>query len=98
MPRRCGGDDMSAARSGHLHREATDPARGAVDQYALARLKIAMLEQRLPRRQRRKRNRGGVDVIERSRLGREIGRRCTDKLRKTSIMREINQAEDLITN
>ena len=29
---------------------------------------------------------------------RKIGSRCTDKLGKTSIMREINQAEDLITN
>jgi hypothetical protein len=38
-------DHVRAVRTGELHRERADPARGTVDQHALARAEPAVIEE-----------------------------------------------------
>src|SRR5215470_1607667 len=64
-----GSDDVGAGPAGQLHAHRSDPAAGAVDHHGLAGLKVAVVEQRLPRREPGLRDRSGFDEIDRRRLG-----------------------------
>src|SRR5207249_9258625 len=51
IPFRGGPDDVGSARVRELDREGADPARGAVDEDAIACGHARVVEQRLPRRE-----------------------------------------------
>ena len=66
-----GSDDVRAGPAGERHRHRPDPAAGAVNDHRLAGLEMAVVEQRLPRRERGLRDRGGFDEVDRRRLRRQ---------------------------
>jgi len=68
---RCGGDYVRAALASELGRELADPTRGSVNEDALARCQLAVIEEPLPGTERREGDRGRLRMRERSRLRRQ---------------------------
>src|SRR6266571_3438339 len=60
-----GSDDVNAGPAGELHRHRPDTAAGAVNHHRLSRLEVAVVEQRLPRREPGLRDGSGFDEIDR---------------------------------
>jgi hypothetical protein len=67
-----------------------------MDQHALAGGEPAVIEQRLPCRQRRKRHRRRVQMSDRTRLGRQVGRAHRHQFGCRSVTREIDEAVHLL--
>lgn len=65
---RCRSDNVSATPVCKLNGEAADNASRAMDQHSLTCFQVAVVEERLPSGEGRERNRGALDVTERSRL------------------------------
>jgi hypothetical protein len=84
-------DNVGAARARELNGEGTYPSRPAVDQHTRACGNPAMMEERLPGRECRKRDGGCMGMTQGARLGREIGSPHGNVFRRRTIPREIAQ-------
>src|SRR5882762_774348 len=96
MALRGGRDDLGSPPMGELDGEAAHAARGSVDQDPIAAREVRLIEERLPRRQARQRHRCGLDMIQRFRLGRQIGCAHRDVLGCCTIPPEVQQPIDRI--
>src|SRR4029453_8924677 len=87
---------MRAVAPGELYREVTDASGRSQDQHPLIRTEPTMDEETLPRGERAHRGCGGLDVIDRLRLGREDVRGNRGVLRGDAVVVERRQRKDLI--
>lgn len=76
--------------------ERADAASPAVDQHALTRREIALVEERLPSRQRRQRHGGGLGVRRGGGLGQKFVGPHGDEVRVGAVTTEIDQSENFI--
>src|SRR6266550_2722393 len=89
-----GPDDVGSARVRELDSEGADPARGAVDEDAIARSHARVIEQRLPRREAGERHRGRVNVVEGAGLRGQVGGPNRDEFGRGTVTPEVQQAVD----
>ena len=76
----------------------SDPAAGAVDDHRLAGLEMAVVEQRLPRREPGLRDRGGFDEVDRRRLRRQAARLDGHVLGGPAVAVAVDEAVDLVAH
>ncbi len=91
-----GRGDGAAQAGRELDDVAAHAAGPAGDEDPLARLEGGVVDQRLPRGQRRQRQGGRFDVRDRSGSGREVGGGQRDVLRRRPVAVEVDQPVDLL--
>jgi hypothetical protein len=89
---------MGPGRAGELHGDRPDGPAGPVDDRGLSGGELAVIEQRLPGREPSLRNGGGLHVIDRRRLGRQVACLDGDELGRRPVPVAIDQPVDLITD
>ena len=93
-----GSDDVGAGPAGERHRHRPDPAAGAVNDHRLAGLEMAVVEQRLPRRERGLRDGGGFDEVDRRRLRRQAANLDGHVLGGPAVAVPVDEAEHLVAH
>ena len=81
---------MRAAVARELDGEAAHPAGGAVDEHSLARDEVAVVEEPLPGAETGERDRGALDVAERSGLSFPAIRVAADRLLDAGLLEPIS--------
>src|SRR5262249_14844747 len=93
-----GTDHMGASPMGQLHRDRPDPAGSPMDHDGLPGLEVAVVEQRLPRRQAGLGDRGGFEEIDARRLRRDAASVDGDVLGGPAVAVAVDEPEDLVAH
>ena len=93
-----GSDDVRAGPAGERHRHRSDSAAGAVNDHRLAGLEMAVVEQRLPRRERGLRDGRGFDEVDCRRLRRQAAHLDGHELGGPAVAVAVDEPEHLVAD
>src|SRR5262249_7711848 len=93
-----GSDDVDAGPASKLHADRAYAAPGAVDQHGLAGFQVAVVEQRLPRREPGLWQRHGLDEVKSRWLWRQAANLDGHVLGRPPVAVTINEPVDLIAH